>query len=258
MADLPRILILSEDRDVANLAASTLIRNGYYLIGAVTRGDKAILKAALEAPDLVLIDTNINGSMDAIDTAHFLFQLFHIPVLFIAGANDGEKLNRLKYALPYGVIFRPFVASQILTCAGLAVYAHADRLKALGKPPVTNPRRMMEAEDEAVIILDKRGRLLLLNTYGSWMVDQPLEKVFNRHWRDFMMFIADATGEEIRDPITDATRNLAGATHDVSTSLVTTTSKRRKIKLKVRPIHDTHARLLAAIVVIKENKKTFL
>jgi CheY-like chemotaxis protein len=258
MSAPPRVLVVCEDRVVASLAASTLLKNGYRLLGTVTGGDEAILKTALNLPDLVLIDTNIAGTMDAIDAAHYLFQLFHVPVLFIAGANDGEKLNRLKYAQPYGVVFRPFVASQILTCAGLALYAHADRLKALGKPPVSDPRRMMEAEDEAVIILDKRGRVLLLNTYASWMVDQPLEKVFMRHWRDVMMFVSDTTGEEIRDPVTDATKNMAGAIHDASTSLVTTTSKRRRIRLNVRPIHDNHGRLIAVIMLVKENKKTYL
>ncbi len=258
MPPLPRILIVCEDPVVANLASSILLRNGYHVLGTVRGGYEPILKTALEVPDLVLIDTNITGTMDAIDAAHYLLQIFHVPVLFIAGANDGEKLNRLKYAQPCGVLFRPFTDSQILTCVGLALYTHADRRKSLGKLPLGESRTMMEAENEAVIILDKRGRVLLLNSYASWMVDLPLEKAFMRHWRDVMMFLFDTTGEEIRDPVTDATKNMAGSIYDGSISLVTTTSKRRKIVFKIRPVHDNHSRQIAVFLSLKENKKTYM
>ena len=258
MSAPPRVLIVCEDRVIANLTASMLLKEGYRLLGTVKSGDEALIKTALNVPDLVVMDTCIAGTMDAIDAAHYIFQVFHVPVLFLAGANDGEKLNRLKYAQPYGVVFRPFTASQILTCTGLALYAHADRLPTLGTPPISDPPRMMEAESEAVILLDKRGRVLVFNNYASWMVDLPLDKAFMRHWRDVMMFVSDITGEEVKDPVTEATKNMAGSIYDASTSIVTMTSRRRRITMKIRPIHDTHNRLIAVIMSLKENKKTYM
>ena len=195
--------------------------------------------------------------MDAIDTAHYIFQIFHIPVLFIAGSAEEEKLARIKYAQPYGVVFRPFNVSQITTCIDIVLYNHADRLPSLGNLPLGNSRKMMDKTEEAIILLDKRGRVLLFNTFASWIVDMQLPKASMRHWRDVLMFVSDSSDEEISDPVTSATKQMAGAIYDSSTSLMTTTSKRRKIILAVRPIRDNHDRLIASIMSVKVNKKTY-
>lgn len=258
MPPAPRILIVCEDPIMANLAATMLQKKGFGIAGVLKTGQEAIAKTAELVPDLVVMDTSIAGTLDAIDTAHYLYQIFHVPVLFITGAKEEEKLARIKYAQPYGIVFRPFTDTQITTMADLALYVHADRLPVLGKPPLGDSKKMLSLESEAVIILDKRGRLLLFNTYGSWMVDMPLAKAFLRHWRDVMMFVSDSDNEEVQDPVTEATRQMAGAIYDASISLVTTTSKRRKVTLQVRPLRDNRERLIASMMSMRENKKTYM
>ncbi|NMB77609.1 MAG: response regulator [Methanomicrobiales archaeon] len=254
----PTILIACGDLIIANLASLMLQKKGYGIAGSVTNGEDALVKTAGLVPDLVVMDVSLAGPMDAIDTGHYIYQIFHIPVIFIAANTDEEKLARIKIAQPYGVVFRPFTQVQIATSADIALYVHTDRISSLGPLPLGDSRRMMDLNDEAVIILDKRGRVLLFNTFASWMLDLPLSKTFLRHWRDVMMFTSDATGEEVSDPVTGATRNMAGAIYDASISLVTTTSKRRKVTLAVRPIGDNRERLIGSMMSIKENKKTYL
>jgi two-component system, response regulator PdtaR len=258
MSPSPRILIVCEDKIIANLASSMLQKKGFGILGILTTGQEALVKAAELVPDLVLMDVDIAGQMDAIDAGHYLFQLFHVPVLFICGATDEERLARIKYAQPYGIIFRPFTATQITTCVDLALYNHDNRLGTLGDLPVGGSQKMMQQSEEGIIILDKRGRVLLLNMYASWLVDVPLGNVFMRHWRDVMMFVSDTSGEEVNDPVTEATRQMAGAIYDASISLVSTTSKRRKVILAIRPIRDNHDRLIATVMTLKENKKTYM
>jgi len=258
MPPVPRILIVGEDTILANLASSMLQKKGFGMLGVKKTGEEALAQTALHVPDLVIMDVNIAGPLDAIDAGHYLYQIFHVPVLFIAGSGDEEKLARIKYAQPYGVVFRPFTVTQITTCADLALYTHTDRLPTLGDRPVGDSQKMMDLADEAVIILDKRGRVLLYNIYASWLVDMPPEKAFMRHWRDVMMFVSDTSGEEVSDPVTEATKNMAGSIYDASTSIVTTSSKRRKVILKIRPIHDNHNRLIASVMSLKENKKTYM
>jgi CheY-like chemotaxis protein len=223
-----------------------------------TTGEEAIIKSANLIPDLVVMDVNLSGTLDAIDAAHYLFQIFHIPVVFISGKSEEGKLARIKYSQPYGIIFKPFTAIEAVTVADLALYNHADRIKTLGKLPIGDSRKMMDNESEAIIILDKRGRVILFNPYAEWLVDLSVKQAFMRHWRDVMLFISDATGEEIKDPVTDAMKHMAGAIYDASISLVTMTSKRRKVSLAIRPVRDNHDRHIAAFLSLKENKKTYM
>lgn len=216
------------------------------------------MKSAQLAPDLVVMDVNLSGSLDAIDAAHYLHQFFHIPVVFTAGEKDEEKFARMKYSEPYGIIFKPFTPAEALTVVDLALYTHANRAWMLGNLPVGDLKKLMENETEAVVILDKRGRVILLNPYAEWFVDMPVKKAFMRHWCDVMMVVSDATDEEVRDPVTKAIGQMAGTIMKTGISIVTTTSKRRKVGIHIHPVKDNHDRPIAVLMILREHKKTYL
>jgi two-component system, response regulator PdtaR len=258
MPHAPHILIAGEDTIITNLISTMLQKKGFGMLGAVTTGQEALAKTVEKVPDLVVMDTQLAGQMDAVDTAHYIFQLFHVPVVIITGITEEDKLARIKLSKPYGIVFKPFSAVQIITIADLALYLHADRAKALGSSPVGDSRRIVDSSEEGLILLDKRGRVIYLNNYAGWFVDSTSDKAFMRHWRDVMMFVSDASGEEIDDPVTEATKDMAGSIYDASISLVTTTSKRRKVILAIRPIRDAHDRLIASVMTLRENMKTYM
>ncbi|HII97873.1 MAG TPA: hypothetical protein HA272_01085, partial [Methanoregula sp.] len=180
------------------------------------------------------------------------------PIIFITGISDEEQLDRVKCSQPYGIIFKPFTAIEISTSVKLALYNHSNRKKLPGDYPLGDPRKMMDAH-EAVILLDKRGRIIFLNTFATWFVDIPLKEALMRHWRDVLMLINDQTNEEQKDPVAEAIQQLAGIVYDSNTAMVTTTSKRRKVSVAVRPVMDDHNKLFAVLMSIKEKAtKTYM
>ena len=258
MPPAPHILVAGEDAIITSLIASMLQKKGFGMLGTVTTGREALARTVEKVPGLVIMDTQLAGQMDAVDAAHYIFQLFHVPVVIVTGMSEEEKLARIKLAKPYGIVFKPFSAAQIITVADLALYTHADRAKALGHSPVGDSGRIVDSTEEGLILLDKRGRIIYLNTFAGWFADTTPDRAFMKHWRDAMMFVADANGEEVEDPVTEATKNMAGAIYDASISLVTPSSKRRKVILAIRPLHDDHDRLIASAMTLKENKKTYM
>ena len=255
MPPSPRILIVGNDAIITHLVSAMLQKKGYTIAGIVQTGEDALMKSAELVPDLVLVDTPPDGQMDGVDAAHYIFQLFHIPVVIITGHTDEEKLARIKYAKPYGIVFKPFTAVQITTAAYLALYLHADRARKSSNPPVGEPRKMMDNTTEAVLILDSRGRIIFLNSFATWFVDVSVKKALMRDWRDVILFINDQTGEEIRDPVTDVIGQMSATIFDSDTTMVTTTSKQRKVRVSIRPIRDDHDQFLAVFLSLKEDVK---
>jgi CheY-like chemotaxis protein len=259
MAQNTRILIVDDDPIITHLVSTMLQQKGYVIAGVVATGEEAVVQAADLVPDLVMMDVNLSGSLNGMDAAHYIFQLFHLPIVFITGISEEEKLERVKCSQPYGIIFKPFTAIEISTSVGLALYNHACRVKSLGDFPIGEPKKMMDNTSEAIILLDRRGRIIFLNTFAAWFVDVPAQKVLMRHWRDVMMLINDTTGEEIEDPVAKVVRTMVGAVPDSNTALVTTTSKRRKVNLSLRPLKDDHDQFLAVLMSLRENvKKTYM
>ncbi len=258
MPPAPRILIVDDDSIITHLVSTMLQKKGFNIVGVVATGEEAVVKAAELNPDLIIMDVNLSGKMDGMDAAHYIFQLFFYPIIFITGISDEEQLDRVKCSQPYGIIFKPFTAIEISTSVNLALYNHSNRKKLPGDYPLGDPRKMMDAH-EAVILLDKRGRIIFLNTFATWFVDIPLKDALMRHWRDVLMLLNDQTNEELKDPVAEATRQLAGIVYDSNTAMVTTTSKRRKVSVAVRPVMDDHNKLFAVLMSIKEKAtKTYM
>ncbi|MGB7789124.1 response regulator [Methanoregula sp.] len=251
MVSTPRILIVDDDAIITHVLSTMLQKRGYTIAGTASSGAEAIMKSAELMPDLVMMDVNLSGAMDGMDAAHYIFQLFHCPLIFITGISDEKQLERVKYSQPYGIIFKPFTAIEISTNVDLAIYNHSNRPSGPEQYPAGDPKKIMELL-EAILIMDKRGRIIFFNPYAAWLLDIPANRILMKHWRDVLMLINEQTEEQLKDPVTDAANQMAGIFHDSNTAMVTTTSKRRKVKVSVRPVLDTRGKFLAVFMSIKE------
>jgi CheY-like chemotaxis protein len=251
----PRILIVDDDKIITHLLSTMLQKKGYTITGILDSGGEAIVRAAELVPDLVIMDAEISGPMDGVDAAYYIYHLFHIPVVLISGTTDEDKLARLKLASSYGVVFKPFTAVEMTTSAEIALYHHADRAGTLGNLPAGEPLKMMDNTTEATIILDKRGRIIFLSTFGQWVIDTPAKEALMHYWRDVMLFINDETGEEVKDPVADVIRQTVATVFDSNTAMVTKSSKRRKVLVTIRPLRDRRDRFIAVLMSLREDVK---
>ena len=251
MSQPSRILIVDDDPIITKLISIMLQKKGYNIVGVVASGEESILKAAELNPDLVIMDVSLAGQMDGLDAAHYIFQLFQYPIIFITAMSEEELFERAKYSQPYGIIFKPFTMIEISTNVDLALYNHSNRCKTFERYPAGDPKKIMDAL-EAIFITDKRGRIIFFNPYAAWFIDLPPEQILMKHWRSVLMIISDQKDEEVKDPVDEAARQMAGVNYDSNTSVVTTTSKRRKVSISIRPVKDDHDKFLAVTVSIKE------
>jgi two-component system, response regulator PdtaR len=253
MSPPPRILIVDDDPIITRLISIMLQKKGYNIVGVVTSGEESIIKAAELNPDLVIMDVSLAGEMDGLDAANFIFQLFHYPIIFITAVSEENLLERAKYSQPYGIIFKPFTMVEISTNVDLAIYNHSNRGKTTIRYPAGDPKKIMDSL-EAIFITDKHGRIIFFNPYAAWFIDLPPEQILMKHWRSVLMFINELKDEELKDPVDEAARQMAGVSYDSNTAAVTTTSKRRKVGLSVRPVKDDHEKILGTVVSIREKK----
>jgi len=73
-------------------------------------------------PDLVLMDINIRGEVDGIDTALMIKKGFSIPVIYITSHSDGPTLERAKETKPDGFIIKPFEDNDLRVAIELALH----------------------------------------------------------------------------------------------------------------------------------------
>jgi DNA-binding LytR/AlgR family response regulator len=81
---------------------------GYEVTGIVPRGEEALLHIQANAHDILLLDINLKGTLDGIETAVAMQKTHDIPIIYLAANTDDAHFNRTKENRPYGFISKPF------------------------------------------------------------------------------------------------------------------------------------------------------
>jgi len=97
--------------------------------GSASEGQTALTAIAKTQPDLVLIDIQLEGKMDGIDTAQKIQQRYSLPVVYLTASTDNETITRAKITEPYGYILKPFGDTELRIAIEMALYKHKMALK---------------------------------------------------------------------------------------------------------------------------------
>jgi len=118
----PNILVVEDEIIIGKDIQSCLEDMGYGVAGVVSTGAQAMEKAALEQPDLILMDIQIKGPMDGIETAEQIRDKYGIPVIFLSSHADDDRLDRATRAEPFGYLIKPFITRELRAGIEMALY----------------------------------------------------------------------------------------------------------------------------------------
>jgi AmiR/NasT family two-component response regulator len=116
-----RLIIVEDEAIVAADIAIRLDELGYDVVGTAARGQEALALAERVHPDLVLMDINLQDSMDGIEVAHELRKR-GVPVVFLTAYSEGATIQRAKLAEPLGFILKPFEDRELEIVIEMALY----------------------------------------------------------------------------------------------------------------------------------------
>lgn len=104
---MKRILLVEDDHIISMLLEKQIRRMGYEVAGKVESGEKAIAFVKEEKPDLVLMDIELKGDIDGIETTRMLQGFSGLPVIYLTG-NATEKTRKEAEATnPEGFLVKP-------------------------------------------------------------------------------------------------------------------------------------------------------
>jgi CheY-like chemotaxis protein len=114
---LPRVLVVDDEMDHAEIVAALLHRHGYE-VALATSGQDALELSRMLRPDLILLDVYM-PAVDGFSTAQALQRnpdTRDVPIVFLTACGEASTFLR---ALETGVIEylpKPFHVSELLAC----------------------------------------------------------------------------------------------------------------------------------------------
>ncbi|MBU1564711.1 MAG: response regulator [Proteobacteria bacterium] len=124
------IMIVEDEVLIAAELAQQLNSLGYNVPVSVTSGEKALEKLAEVTPDLILMDIQLKGELDGIETAMHIHDHHKIPVIFLTAFADDTFLQKAKTSEPFGYLIKPIDIRELHSTIEMALFkAAAEREK---------------------------------------------------------------------------------------------------------------------------------
>ncbi len=251
------ILIVEDERIVAEDIKMSLERLGHQVCGTAHSGEEAISKAQKTQPDLVLMDIVLQGKMDGVEVAQRIRSLLDAPIIYLTAYSDHKTLERAKVTEPFGYIIKPFDDRELHSIIEIALYKH--RIEKKLRESEEWLSTTLNSIGDAVIATDRKGNIIFMNPAAEnltgWTQDEaegmPLKEVFV------------ITNEETGEPIEDSASKLLGdgISREPTNQATLVTKNKRKIPIihNCAPIILEKRGISGAVLVFQdmsERKKT--
>ena len=156
-----RILVVEDDKVTARYLELGLKRLGYSEVSVVASSDAALEAVRRELPDLVLMDVQIEGARDGIETAKQLRLEFGLPVIFLTGQADELTIARAKQVEPLGYLVKPVKAVDLQT--SITVGLHKNSLEREVRARERIFAAVTAATHEIVVACDGKRNVIYMN-----------------------------------------------------------------------------------------------
>jgi DNA-binding LytR/AlgR family response regulator len=131
MNPIIKLLIVEDDMIIAAKISMQLTTLGYEVTGIIPRGEEAIRHVEDNKPDIVLLDINLKGTLDGIETAKEMLKMGEIPIIYVTANTDEATFNRAKETRPYAFISKPINNRDLQRAIELTVSRIAEKTAAI-------------------------------------------------------------------------------------------------------------------------------
>ena len=108
MGESIKILIVEEDMVIGANISLQLTKLGYETSGIIPGGEDALLQIKQNQPDIILMDIQLKGPLDGIETAKEIQKKFNIPIIYLTTKTNDVLINKARTTKPVTYIAKPF------------------------------------------------------------------------------------------------------------------------------------------------------
>jgi PAS domain S-box-containing protein len=169
------LLIVEDDGILAANLEALVAELGYGVLGPVSTGEAALALLEEQPADLVLMDIELAGVLNGIETAAIITGRSDVPIVFLTGFSQDPLLEQAKRASPYGYLIKPVPERELAATVTMSLHRHAlDRQLRASRAALAQSearyRRLVEDAPLGIFRTTLDGKSLLANTEMAAML----------------------------------------------------------------------------------------
>ncbi len=107
-------MVVEDEAMLALVTCKGLMQAGYEVCKPVATGEQAIQNAALEKPDLILMDIRLASAMNGIEATIKIREFLSVPIIFLTGYFNGGLKERVAEIPATAYLHKPTEIHQLL------------------------------------------------------------------------------------------------------------------------------------------------
>jgi DNA-binding LytR/AlgR family response regulator len=121
-----KILIVENELLISDELQEHLLSSGYEITNCVTNGNDALLSIKSKQPDIIIMDIELDGNMDGIQTVSKINEISRVPVIYLTQHHNKRIINRVKKTFPASFLIKPYMEHEINISIELAIHNFAN------------------------------------------------------------------------------------------------------------------------------------
>lgn len=245
-----KILVTEDEAIVAMDIKQRLEAQGFRVTATVATGADAIRSIEDNRPDLVLMDIQIRGNIDGIETAAMVHERFQVPVIFLTANSDTSTIDRAKTVGPTAYLLKPFDDRELKASIDIALYRH--ELECALRNQKEWWYTALNSIGDAVVTVDTQSKVTFLNPAAEKLTQINLSEATGSPLDDVFVLVNEETGEPIKTPVQTSLE--AGATVLLSnhSALIRPDESLLPIEHTAAPIFSQEREIIGAILVFHD------
>ena len=161
MVEKARIMVVEDEAVISLEIQDRLTKMGHSICGTAASGEEALSVATAKCPDLILMDINLRGDVDGVQTAQQIHDRMEIPVIYLTAFADDRTVERARLTEPFGYLIKPFSEKELYAAIEVALYKNSmdAKLRDSERRYATTVRCIADC----VIVTDIDMRIILMN-----------------------------------------------------------------------------------------------
>ncbi len=201
-----KVLVVEDEMIIGAKISMYLTDLGYEVTEIIPRGEEVLFHVKENTPDIILMDINLKGKLDGIETAMLIQKEIDIPIIYLTANTDDATFARAKPTRPYSFISKPFKQLDLKHALALA----SERILTEKSQPQNQPEKFvlndrifvrhnevmvkiiiadilyLEADRNYCQVFTKNSSYLLVNTLKN-MEDKLPSEQFQRIHRSYIV-----------------------------------------------------------------------
>lgn len=194
-----RLLIVEDERIIAEDIKRTLIQYNYNVIDIISYGERVLERYKELNPDLILMDIMLAGNINGIETASKIKENYNVPIIYLTAYANEPILNSAKITEPFGYLIKPFEEHELHATIEMAFYRYS--MERNLRDSEKKYRHLFNSIADPIFILTENGENFLdcndvaLNKYGYTRFELLSTPTFKLHikdeWKEVFFYLKD-------------------------------------------------------------------